>query len=761
MIMIIPENEKPRQMNNCKPFFFLLLFVVFGCSTEQIETTNFDVIPYPSSVVATTGFSSIESVQLNAADSFYSGLNPWLSTLDFKVIIEAEKEANTSITKLSDKPKGSYSLEIQDQKIEISVQDNEGLRNAFVTLLQLYRLNNRSFPIVKIEDEPRFSYRGMHLDVSRHFYPLHDIKKYIDYLAYYKYNTFHWHLTDDQGWRIEIKKYPKLHEIGGFRDETLVGHYNNQPHQFDGKKYGGYYTQEEAAEVVAYADARGIEVIPEIELPGHSLAALTAYPELGCEKKEYKVATKWGVFSDVYCPTESTIQFLQEVLTEIIEIFPSPYIHIGGDECPKTAWENSAFCQKLIKEYKLEDEHGLQSYFIGRIEKFLNGQDKMIIGWDEILEGGLAPNATVMSWRGEQGGIEAANANHEVVMTPTSHCYFDYYQSEHPDEPLAIGGYLPYEKVYSWNVIPEDLPNNKHQFIIGGQGNIWTEYLPTFDLVEYMGLTRMATLSEVLWKRSDEKDIDRFNQSLYQHTTYWKGQNVNMANHLLDASVAIEVKPGKGVFLTSDSKLDEAIKYVSTPGIDSFQLQESAEVVCGRPGVYSFYHELNGEKGRTKDLVFTPHKGNKASIIITKDPALKYSGNGPQSVVNGVVGDNDRYGGSEWLGFNGDDFEAVIDLQEKQILRSVSMRFFKGEGQWIYLPAKITLMASLDGIDYETLVSHESPTTESKIATVELDAKEFSGRYIKLIAENYGEIPSDKQGGGNPAWLFVDEIVIQ
>ena len=394
--------------------------------------------------------------------------------------------------------KEGYQLKINAYEIELKAKTAEGAFRGVQSLLQLMppevfsnrKTNNLHFniPQVEIEDTPRFSYRGMHLDVARHFFSVDEVKRYIDLMAMHKYNTFHWHLTEDQGWRIEIKKYPKLTEIGGFRNETLVGHYNDQPHQFDGKRYGGFYTQEQIKEVVKYASERFITVIPEIELPGHAQAAISAYPELGCTDSQLEVMTKWGVSNNVFSPTEETFTFLENVLLEVIELFPSKYIHIGGDECPKTHWKESAFCQNLMAKNGLKDEMELQSYFIGRIEKFLNSKGKQIIGWDEILEGGLAPNASVMSWRGVQGGIDAATQGHDVIMSPTSHCYFDYYQSQHKDEPLAIGGYLPIEKVYSYQPIPDEVPTDKVHHIKGVQCNLWTEYIPTSSKLDYICL---------------------------------------------------------------------------------------------------------------------------------------------------------------------------------------------------------------------------------------------------------------------------------
>jgi hexosaminidase len=366
-------------------------------------------------------------------------------------------------------------------------------------------------PACEIKDYPRFSYRGMHLDVGRHFFPPEDVKRYIDMIALHKMNTFHWHLTEDQGWRIEIKKYPKLTQVGAFRKETLVGSGDKQPFVYDGKPYGGFYTQDEVRDIVAYAKSKFVTIIPEIEMPGHALAALASYPGLSCTGGPFDVYTRWGVVSDVYCAgKEDTFNFLQDVLTEVISLFPGKYIHIGGDECPKTRWEKCPLCQKRIKEEGLKDEHELQSYFIQRIEKFLISKDRKLIGWDEILEGGLAPEATVMSWRGTAGGIAAAQQKHYVIMTPDKYVYLDYYQCDPSDQPLAIGGYLPLERVYSYNPMPSELTPEEQKYILGIQGNVWTEYIGTRDYLDYMAYPRMLAIAETGWTPDRLKDFEDF-----------------------------------------------------------------------------------------------------------------------------------------------------------------------------------------------------------------------------------------------------------
>ncbi|MGM9739305.1 MAG: beta-N-acetylhexosaminidase [Candidatus Cryptobacteroides sp.] len=421
-----------------------------------------------------------------------------------------------------------YKLDVTKQGVRIEAASSAGFRYATQSIGQMLPAEYFGkvaaaeakwiLPVVSIQDKPRFAYRGMHLDVGRHIFSVDEVKKYLDVMAAYKLNRLHWHLTEDQGWRIEIKKYPKLTEIGAYRDRTMV---DKNWDEFDNTRYGGFYTQEQIKEVVDYASSLGITVIPEIDLPGHMVAALASYPELGCTGGPYEVRQIWGVADEVLCPgKEITFQFLEDVLDEVMALFPSEYIHIGGDECPKVFWEKCPDCQKRIKALGLKSdkrhtaEQYLQSYVTARIQKYLNDHGRKIIGWDEILEGELAPGATVMSWRGAAGGIEAAKNGFDVIMTPNTYMYFDYYQSKHTDiEPVAIGGYLPVENVYQCNPT-EGIPESAQKHILGVQANLWTEYIATDEYLEYMLLPRMAALSEVQWCSLENKDYDRFKASL-------------------------------------------------------------------------------------------------------------------------------------------------------------------------------------------------------------------------------------------------------
>ncbi|RYE17497.1 MAG: beta-N-acetylhexosaminidase, partial [Sphingobacteriales bacterium] len=430
-------------------------------------------------------------------------------------------------------PAEGYRLTITTNKITIAGK-GAGLFYGIQSLIQLFpadRAGVAKIPCTIIDDYPRYGYRGFMLDVCRHFWPVETVKKYIDLLAAYKLNTFHWHLTDDQGWRIEIKKYPKLTTVGAYRPQSIIGNYHDRfPQQYDNTPVSGFYTQEQIRDVIKYAGDRYITVIPEIEMPGHAMAALAAYPELSCDANQtYEVSGTWGVFKNVFCPNEVTFNFLEDVLTEVIDLFPSKYIHIGGDEVPKDAWKGSAFAQKIIREKKLKDEHGLQSYFIQRMEKFVNSKGRSIIGWDEILEGGLAPNATVMSWRGEAGGISAAQQNHEVIMAPSSMgLYLDHAQGKLYQEPVGIGGWAPLEKTYTYNPTPTMLNAAQQKLIKGVQANLWCEYIATENKVEYMLLPRLLAVSEVAWTPLANKNFRNFSETrLPLHFAWLERNNYN------------------------------------------------------------------------------------------------------------------------------------------------------------------------------------------------------------------------------------------
>ena len=506
--------------------FSILLTAFSGMVDAQANDPNLGIIPAPVSLKKNAGVFVLSQQTTIIADSLTNKSALFLADyLQNTVMLRVQLKANDGksavnsiiLTSLGtdNLPPEGYRLTITPQQILVAGK-GAGLFYGIQTLIQLIPANRTAtanLPCVQITDYPRFAYRGMMLDVCRHFFSVEFIKKYLDLMAAYKLNNFHWHLTDDQGWRIEIKKYPRLTQIGSQRAETVIGNYRDRtPQQYDNTPYGGFYTQDQIRDVVKYAANRYINVVPEIEMPGHSEAALAAYPIFSCDpSKTYSVVGTWGVFHDIYCPSDTTFGFLKDVLTEVMDLFPSKYIHIGGDEAPKDAWKKSEFCQKLMRELGLKTEDELQSYFIQRMEKFVNSKGRSIIGWDEILEGGLSPNATVMSWRGEEGGIAAAQQNHNVIMTPGSGgMYIDQQQSKQEQEPLSIGGYDPLSKVYSYDPIPDVLTPDQQKYVIGVQANLWTEYIPTENKVEYMILPRMLALSEIAWTPLDHKNFNDF-----------------------------------------------------------------------------------------------------------------------------------------------------------------------------------------------------------------------------------------------------------
>jgi len=734
----------------------LLMFFIFDISFAQ---NSIAIVPFPNKLDMVEG----EMSEINKINIYLSPtqINTYLKVLIDKTNnfhrVENPSEANMFLYHDEKIGTESYILEVEKEVINLKYGDHAGMQYGLMSLAQMISHSGLPMPMLKIEDAPKFKYRGMHLDVSRHFFEVDEVKKYLDFMAYYKFNHFHWHLTDDQGWRIQINKYPKLQEVAAFRIETLIGHYSDQPHKFDGKKYGGFYTQNQVKEIVAYAAHRNIQVIPEIEMPGHALAALAAYPELGCNGEKYEVATKWGVFEDVFCPYEATFRFLQDVIDEILPLFPGKYIHIGGDECPKESWKKSPFCQDLIKSLNLKDEHGLQSYFITRMEKYINSKGKQIIGWDEILEGGLAPNATVMSWRGIQGGLDAARQNHEVIMTPGSHCYFDHYQSESPNEPVAIGGYTTVEKVYEWEPIPKELEAEKRKYILGGQANVWTEYITTFGHVEYMAFARGIAMSEALW--SVNKNYEDFMYRYEIHNQHWKNLGANIAYHVLELKPQIFAGVGDNVQIGFTVPGNINIQY-TIDRKNQGTLSNNEKLPLIQSGKY-FFKAVKGDKeGNELELIFDKHLGTSSKISLENQPNEPYKGNGPGSLVNGVLGSNLKYGGTEWLGFNGKDCVGVLDFVENVPINDISFRFFKGQGQWIYLPKKVEIFGSLDGIKYTLITSNENISTKSKVANINLNVG-GKYQYIKFKIHNYGKIPAGKQGAGHAAWLFVDEIVVR
>ncbi|WP_299885084.1 family 20 glycosylhydrolase [uncultured Lacinutrix sp.] len=756
---------------------FVLLCATISCSQKSKKTVAPKIIPIPLKQELAKGqFMLSSNTELHYAETFKVSaqfLKSYIANSS-QIKLKDSNGENTILfirdTLLSNKEE--YNIDITPKNIKITAATNNGAFYAVQTLRQLLPLSFENgtekedriaIQCLKIEDKPQFVYRGMHLDVGRHFFSTKFIKQYIDALAMLKMNTFHWHLTEDQGWRIEIKKYPKLNKIAAYRDETLIGHYNDEPQEFDGKKYGGYYSQEEIKDIVKYAQERHITIIPEIEMPGHSQAAIAAYPHLGCSGKQVEVATKWGVFEDIYCSKDDTFNFIEDVLDEVVELFPSQYIHIGGDEAPKTRWKTCSDCQHRMQTEGLKDEHELQSYFISRVESYLNSKGRQIIGWDEILEGGLAPNATVMSWRGTDGAVAAAKQKHNVINTPTSHCYFDYYQSTNKDEPTAIGGFLPLEKVYSFNPIPEELTTEESQYILGAQGNVWTEYMPTEAQVEYMVFPRILAMSEVVWSKNENKDYNDFISRVENFNKRLDTLGINYANHLYEVEGELFTKNEKQNYALKTLTKGKDIRYTldgNEPTLNSKKYKGPIPIFESKTIKAAVFNQKK-KLGLTFIETINYHKAIGKKITLNVAPNKTYSGSGKEGMINGINGSNERFGDKEWLGFWGDDLEITIDFGEITKINAIETRFYNANGQWLYSPKKINIDFSQDCNVKGKLPSIEVKNRDSIISTFNTTFKNLSASKVILRIPNYGIIPEGFQGAGNKAWTFIDEIIVK
>lgn len=689
----------------------------------------------------------------------------------------------------------AYRLGVTKEGVRIEANFSESAFHALQTLFQLIPANTRSreIPCLKIFDYPRFDYRGVHLDVGRHFFPLAFIKRYIDFLAAHKLNVFHWHLTEDQGWRIEIKKYPELTRTGAWRNGTIVGRYPGLRN--DNIRYGGFYTQDEIREVVDYAKTRHIDVIPEIEMPGHSSAAIAAYPWLSCfparptaipndmasaqSRKEQAagriklVQETWGIFDDVFCAgNDSVFLFLEGVLEEVIGLFPSKYVHIGGDECPKTHWKECPRCQQRIKSLGLKDEHELQSWFVQRIEKYLNSKGKILIGWDEILEGGLAPNAVVMSWRGEAGGIEAARQRHNVIMTPGNPVYFDHTQSEQ-DDSLTIGGYNPLEKVYAYEPIPRELNEEEGKRVLGAQANVWTEYMEYPSKVEYMLLPRLAALSEVLWSPKDKRNWQDFQQRLSAQLARYDSWNANYSKAFLEPRVRVipSDESNKSVRLQIEARWPGSKIRLQKMAANAAALSRSGEavpwtdtvIIVTETGRYGW--QVTDAAGKrqtglqTQDFIFSKATGK--SIVLENQPAPSYPGDGAFTLVNGVVNNGGLARRNEWLGFRDSDAVAVVQLGEQTEIREASVEILQQPGSWIWAPAALEVWLSGDGQNWKKAgETTEKKMREGGLGTLRVSFAKSGARYVKVVAKHPGKVPAGNPGAGQKAWLFVSEIMI-
>ena len=737
---------------------FVLCIMCFQLINAQTITPLTQVIPKPISIKEASGVftfyknTTIENAPalLNAKKLLQSQLINYnfSSTKNSSKIIFIQANAKDPITK------EGYSINITPNTISITAKNIQAALLATNTLVQIQLLqsNAQQIPCGTIIDSPRFEYRGMHLDVSRNFYPVSFIKKYLDIMALYKFNTFHWHLTDGPGWRLQINSYPKLTSMSAFRTHNDWKSWWNSNRKYlsegDPNAYGGYYTQEQAKDIVAYAGARGITVIPEIEMPGHSEEVLAAYPELSCSGKPY--------VNDVFCAgNEASFVFIEKVLTEVMAIFPSKYIHIGGDEAGKGAWKKCPKCQLRMKDNSLKNEEELQSYLVKRVEKFLNKNNRNLLGWDEILEGGLSPNATVMSWRGEQGGIQAAMENHDVIMTPGGETYFDAYQNVPSTQPEAIGGYLPMKRVYTYNPVPAVLPKDKQKFIKGVQGQLWTEYIPTTYHLEYMSFPRAIALSEVGWAANENKNFTDFTQRLQSHYLLLQKLNINYyhPSTIVEVFSTPDIKEQKNKISFSSEIFNANIRYTldgSTPNINSIKYDQPFYVggevtikasVITNDGVvhdptiyYSNYHKAIGKKVKFNTLWDKSYPAQTESTL-----------------TNGIIG-SITYSDKQWLGYL-IDFDVVVDMENVTPVNKIGLRFMQYVGAGVYMPKSVSYSFSNDGINFTNPIKVENniPDTDKKLSfkTFESQLSNISARFIRVQADN-----SRRQ------FLFTDEIMV-
>ena len=677
-------------------------------------------------------------------------------------------------------PAEGYELNVDGEGIEVRASQFPGFLYALQSLEQLlpaavYGTEPApdaawEVPCVKIADAPRFAYRGMHLDVARHFFSVDEVKRYIDVMAIHKLNTLHWHLTDDQGWRIEIKRYPELTAVGSIRKATVV---RKEWGTYDGTPYGGFYTQDEIRDVVKYAADRGVTVIPEIDLPGHMLAALTAYPELGCTGGPYEVWGRWGVADDVLCPgREKTFEFLEGVLTEVMELFPSEYIHIGGDECPKVRWEKCPRCQAKIRQLGLKDdgehtaEHYLQSYVTDRIGKFLARHGRRIIGWDEILEGRAPSDAVVMSWRGSEGGIAAAKLGHDVIMTPNSHFYFDYYQSLDTDaEPFGIGGYIPMEQVYSYDPAFPELTPEQQRHILGVQANLWTEYVLSDEHLEYMLLPRLAALSEVQWCLPETKDWNRFIGSFRMDKIYSQ-LGYEFAKHIFGVTASYAVDPEKGgVVMTLTTQGGAPIRYTldgSDPSASSPLYK--APVTIGESCTFKAAALREGMQTPVYTRKFDFNKATGRRIALNAVPTLKYTYGGASLLVDGYRG-GPVYSNGAWIGFLNEPLDVTIDMQGAKPYSAVTVESLVEKGEWVFPPSSVGVYLSDDGREFTEAalmsVPQETAGSPDGVKPFKVLFPETSARYLRVVARTVDPIPAWHGAAGQKAHMFVDEIIVE
>lgn len=760
------------------------LIALFSSCSQKEVIANYDIVPLPQEVKK----NGAEAFLLSKSTKVYVAKDETLELVAKHLVDYLQQNTGLQLaitndatdknviilnTGLESTNAESYKLDINANRIEITGASASGTFYGVQTLRKSTPIGEGievvKYDAVTINDFPRFPYRGMHLDVARHMFSVDSVKIYIDMLALHNINNFHFHLTDDQGWRLEIKKHPELTKKGSMRDQTVIGKNSGE---YDGQPYGGYYTQEEIKDIVKYAQDRFITVIPEVDLPGHMLAALTTYPNLGCTGGPYKVAQTWGVFDDVLCAgNEDIYPFLEDIFDEVIALFPSEYIHVGGDECPKSQWEKCPKCQAKIKSLNLKadakhsKEEMLQSYVIQRIEKYINSKGRKVIGWDEILEGGIAPNATIMSWQGTEGGIAAAKQGHDAIMTPTTYLYFDYYQTtDLKDEPFGIGGYVPVKTVYDYDPMPAELSVEEQKHIIGTQANVWSEYMKTFSHVQYMVLPRMGALSEIQWTMPEKKNYDKFLPRLASMMKLYNHYGYSYGKHIFNIEDKIEVNKEKKQISLTLSTFDDANIYYTLDGSEPTEASNiykepilidksvSIKAISIREGIVSKVYE--------NDLQI--NKATFCDVILANKPWEKFAFAGASALVDGQKG-GDVYSSGGWIGFK-EDMVATVDLGEATQINSVELGTFIDVASWVFNPSEYKVEVSTDNKVFKQVYSKAyEPVVESTPVGPDYLTATFDkvdARFVKVTAKYLRAQPSWAGGAGKPASLFIDEIII-
>ena len=764
----------------------ILMMCCLGCQNKASKVfteETIQIIPKPKELTLNSGsFIFNDKTQLYLPDKRYLRTTDPLrarfkttANWDLKVATELPPSNVIRLTENENLAEEAYTLNVNSNDITIVANSYSGFLYGLETLRQLLPSEIErqeevkdmvwEIPAVQIHDAPRFKWRGLMLDVSRHFFDKAYIKQTIDRLAYLKMNTLHLHLVDDQGWRIEIKRYPKLTEIGAYRVDQEDKPWNGRPTQpVDGAKmYGGFFTQEEIKEIVAYAESRGITVVPEIEMPAHVTSAIASYPEFSCLEQPVTVPSGglWPI-TDIYCAgKDSTFEFLENILTEVMDLFPSKYIHVGGDEATKTNWKACVHCQKRMKTEGLQNVEELQSYFIKRMERFISSKGRILIGWDEILEGGLAPGATVMSWRGVKGGLEASAEGHDVVMTPGSHCYFDHYQGPMDTEPKAWGGFTPISKVYEFDPVVDTMTEDQARHVLGGQANLWAEYIPTTAQSEYMIYPRIAALSETLWSPKANRSWDEFSSRLttlfkryeYQDINYAKSvytvtadTKVNAATNDLTVSLDTEFPNTDIRYVLNDNEMVSSAEPYSAP----IEIHATTTIKASR-------YVDNKPVGKVFEKTFNYHKGVGKKVTYNTMYSDSYKGRGANNMVNIIRGTKNFHDG-QWQAWIGNDMDLIIDLEQPTEVSEVKIGAMENQGPDIYFPTRMEVLLSTDGKSFKTAGIIDRPFEMNPVIVL----KDFTLQFDKQLATHVQvkAISLKKPPHGGGAWLFVDEITI-